>query len=160
MLFNWFDIVIVSWLACTIYKGYHRGLCAAFVYFGGFYLACLVSIFFGNHLTKYLSEIYKNVYPEKTIFYTTYFIIFIGAFVVASLFSILPRKWSVDWVSNSLNKLGGIFFGLILGIITSGVFVYFASFLRIDFVEKHFFYKSLLAPIMLIKVKDMFPLFL
>ena len=156
MIINWFDLLLIVWIASTSHKGFQRRFCGAMIYFFGFYISIPIAVIIGPKIGNFLIYLFPDRFTVKTMMFTGFGIIFIIVMSLTVIYSYLPRNWSRECMNLKIDRSVGVYFGFLLGLITSGFFVFIVSLSSNPFLFKHFYLNSLFAPILVHQLNNLY----
>ena len=129
---NWLDILLFIVLILGTFYGYRKGLIKCIIMFGlGFALWHIVTNFGLNAVELLISE-QINKFISSSSYYLSIFLALILVLIALKILSPIINTLTLG-IPGLLNKLGGAFFGLLIGLVISSIIIVGISRLSYEF---------------------------
>ncbi|MFN5334684.1 MAG: CvpA family protein [Bacteroidota bacterium] len=138
------DVICILFYALGIYKGLSKGLLAALLTLIGYFIALILAIRFGSTITQLVMDTFGI--SGAWIPYVSYLLLFLGVILIVRLFISLFNKGLALVMLGWLNKLGGVFFYLLLYTLILIIIFYLLSpipFLKDRYLDHSIAYEML-----------------
>ncbi|MBL7068457.1 MAG: CvpA family protein [Candidatus Omnitrophica bacterium] len=140
---NWVDVLILTILFRICYVGFNRGLANEAVPLIGIYAALVISLHFyapiGNFISGFTSINKNHAYVlcfVSLAAFTNYVFSIIEAYIVSKVMQI--------HVASLLDRIGGLFFGILRGILLASVVITALELIPIKYLDDSIYKRSLL----------------
>ncbi|MFL2761748.1 MAG: CvpA family protein [Dehalococcoidia bacterium] len=129
---NWLDILLFIVLILGTFYGYRKGLIKCIIMFGlGFALWHIVTNFGLSAVELLISE-QINKFISSSSYYLSIFLALILVLIALKILSPIINTLTLG-IPGLLNKLGGAFFGLLIGLVISSIIIVGISRLSYEF---------------------------
>jgi membrane protein required for colicin V production len=138
------DILCLVFYAWGIYKGLSKGLLASVLILLGYVLAMILAVQWGSQLSGYLTDLSGK--PSIWMPAVSFLIIFLGVILFVRVLIALVNKGADAMMLGWLNKLGGVFFYVLLYTLILIVLFYWLSYipsLKEDYLKDSFCFRML-----------------
>jgi membrane protein required for colicin V production len=138
------DVICILFYALGIFKGLSKGLLAALLTLIGYFIALMLAIRFGSTI----AQLVKDTFGISGIWipYVTFLLLFLGVILFVRLLISVFNKGLDLVMLGWLNKLGGVFFYLLLYTLILIIIFYLIS--SVPFLKDRYFGDSVVFEIL------------
>tara|TARA_Y100000590_G_scaffold91161_1_gene102856 strand:- start:1553 stop:2170 length:618 start_codon:yes stop_codon:yes gene_type:complete len=129
---NWLDIILSVILILSTFYGYRKGLIQCVIIFGLGFALWYILTNFGLSTVELLITEQINKFVSSSSYYISILLGLILVFIALKILTPLINTLTLG-IPGLLNKLGGAFFGLLIGLVITSVIIVGISRLCYDF---------------------------